>query len=176
MIAPMERALADGRLLRPARPADLDGIVAIYNASIPGRLATADTEPVTVASRRAWFEEHDDSRRPLWVLDDAGAIDAWLSFSDFYGRPAYGATAELSVYVAPARHRLGDGRLLLDAAMERAPALGLEVVLAFVFGHNEASLRLFASRGFEQWAWLPGVARLDGNPTDLAILGRRVTT
>ncbi len=174
MISTMERVLADGRLLRSARLDDLERIVGIYNASIPGRLATADTEPVTTASRRPWFDEHDENRRPLWVLDDAGAIDGWLSFSDFYGRSAYEATAELSVYLAPARHGLGDGGLLLDAALAHAPTLHLEVVLAFVFGHNEPSLRLFASRGFERWAWLPGVARLDANAIDLAILGRTI--
>ena len=35
-------------LIRHAGKADLPAIVDIYNASIPGRLATADTEPVTV--------------------------------------------------------------------------------------------------------------------------------
>ena len=42
-------------ILRAARDADLPAIVAIYNAAIPGRQATADTEPVTVKSREAWF-------------------------------------------------------------------------------------------------------------------------
>ena len=30
---------------------DLPEIVAIYNSTIPGRMVTADTEPVTVASK-----------------------------------------------------------------------------------------------------------------------------
>ena len=55
--------------IRDAHEADLPSIVEIYNASIPGRAATADTEPVTVQSRRQWFAEHDPSSRPLWVLE-----------------------------------------------------------------------------------------------------------
>ena len=39
--------------LRDATEADLPAIVEIYNATIPGRMVTADLEPVTVESRRA---------------------------------------------------------------------------------------------------------------------------
>ncbi len=89
--------------VRDATADDLARIVEIYNAAIPGRLATADTAAVTLASRRAWFREHDAERRPLWVsTGEGGSILGWLSFQSFYGRPAYHATAELSVYVAPA--------------------------------------------------------------------------
>lgn len=49
--------------IRHACYADLPAIVAIYNASIPGRQATADTEPVTVAAREAWFHDHNPARR-----------------------------------------------------------------------------------------------------------------
>jgi phosphinothricin acetyltransferase len=44
-------------MIRDALPADLAQVVAIYNASIPGRMATADLAPVSVAERRAWFED-----------------------------------------------------------------------------------------------------------------------
>ncbi|MDB6139126.1 MAG: Phosphinothricin acetyltransferase, partial [Verrucomicrobiaceae bacterium] len=42
-------------LIRDATAEDLPRIVAIYNAAIPGRLATADTVLVSVESRRPWF-------------------------------------------------------------------------------------------------------------------------
>src|SRR4051812_41726435 len=53
--------------IRYAEPDDLATIVAIYNASIPSRMATADTDPVTVAAREGWFRDFDPARRPLWV-------------------------------------------------------------------------------------------------------------
>lgn len=160
--------------IRHAREADLAAIVAIYNEAVPGRRATADTEPVSVASRLPWFAEHSPARRPLWVSERAGAIVGWLSFQSFYGRPAYAATAEVSVYVSAAAQRGGVGRLLLARAIERAPDLGLATLLAFVFGHNEPSLTLFELHGFERWGRLPRVARLDCVERDLVILGRRV--
>ena len=160
--------------IRDAREADLARIVEIYNEAIPGRLATADTEPVSVASRQLWFREHSPERRPLWVGEREGIILGWLSFQSFYGRPAYAATAEVSVYVSAALQRSGVGRQLLARAIERAPGLGLATLVAFVFGHNEPSLRLFEGVGFARWGNLPRVAQLDGVERDLVILGRRL--
>src|SRR5256885_7577269 len=122
--------------VRDATRADLPTIVAIYNAAIPGRMATADTEPVSPQSRQVWFEEHDPARRPLWVACVERSIVGWLSFQSFYGRPAYQATAEISVYVAPGQRRGGIGRAPLRRAVEAGPGPGLETPGGFVFGHN----------------------------------------
>ncbi|HEU4371278.1 MAG TPA: GNAT family N-acetyltransferase [Methylomirabilota bacterium] len=160
--------------IRDARESDLPRIVSIYNEAIPGRRATADTEPVSVVSRQPWFHEHTPDRRPLWVAERDGLVVGWLSFQSFYGRPAYAATAEVSVYVGGEAQRGGVARRLLARAIERAPGLGLATLVAFVFGHNEPSVRLFEAHGFTRWGHLPRVARLDGREADLLILGRRV--
>jgi len=160
---------------RDASAADLPAIVDIYNAAIPGRMATADTEPVSVAARLAWLHEHDPARRPLWLAVEGARVLGWLSFQPFYGRPAYHATAEVSVYVAPGAQRRGIGRALLTHALAEAPRLRLRTLLGFVFGHNTPSLALFECLGFERWALLPGVAELDGVERDLVIVGRRVS-
>ena len=165
--------MANGTI-RAARVEDLPAIVAIYNASIPGRLATADTEPVTVAEREPWFRTFDPASRPLWVLEDAGEVRAWLSLKSFYGRPAYHRTVESAVYVAPEHQRRGYAGRLLAHALEAAPGLGIATVLAFVFAHNEPSVALFMRHGFAGWGRLPRVAELDGLERDLLILGCRL--
>ena len=104
-------------LIRDAATDDLPRIVEIYNSAIPGRMAKADLEPVSIESRRRWFDEHSANTRPLWVLQDAAQVMGWLSFQSFYGRPAYLATAEVSVYVAPEEQRKGFGRRLLAQAL-----------------------------------------------------------
>jgi phosphinothricin acetyltransferase len=159
--------------VRHAQPSDLPAIVAIYNASIPDRMATADTAPVTVESRRTWFDEFDAAVRPLWVVDEGG-VQAWLSLRSFYGRPAYAATVETGVYAAPDARRRGHGRALLDHAIAEAPELRVRTMLAFVFAHNRPSVALFESAGFRGWGLLPAVATLDGVDRDLSILGLRV--
>ena len=160
--------------LRDATKADLPAIVDIYNATIPSHIVTADTEPVTVESRLPWFRAHDPQHRPLWVLDDEGRIAAWLSLSDYYGRPAYHATVELSVYVDEAYRRHGLGRRLVNEAIERAPALGIKTLLAFVFGHNLPSIALLEGCGFERWGFFPGITEMDGIEYDVIVLGRKV--
>ena len=159
---------------RDATIADLPAIVAIYNGTIASRIVTADTEPVSVESRRKWFEEHSPARRPLWVAEKDGQIAGWLSYSSFYGRPAYDATCELSVYIAPDYRRRGLGAQLLTRSIEHAPKIGVATLLGFIFGHNEPSLRLFEKFGFARWGHLPCVAVLDGIERDVIIVGRRI--
>jgi L-amino acid N-acyltransferase YncA len=163
---------------RLANANDLAAIVAIYNSTVASREVTADTEPVTVASREAWFAEHDPETRPLWVAQQEGdrpnAIAGWLSFSNFYGRPAYAGTAEISIYIHQDARRKGLGRYLLSEAIDFAPVVSVHTLLGFIFGHNRPSLKLFASFGFEQWGKLPRVATLDGVERDVVIVGKRI--
>lgn len=162
--------------IRDAEESDLPAIVTIYNSTIAGRMATADTTPVSVESRLPWFREHNSATRPLWVMEVDGVIAGWFSFQSFYGRPAYHATAEVSVYVSAARRRSGIGRQLLAEGVRRAPDFGLQTLIGYIFSHNAPSLNLFESFGFARWGLLPRVAELDGIERDLVIVGRRLDT
>ena len=165
---------------RLARRDDLPVIVDIYNSTIASREVTADTEPVSVASREAWFNEHTPERRPLWVIHDANdvsdhpAVVGWMSYSNFYGRPAYSGTAELSIYIDEDWRGRGLGKYCLEQAIAFAPQIKVHTLLGFIFGHNVPSLALFRKFGFDTWANFPRVANLDGVERDLIILGKRV--
>lgn len=107
---------------RPATRSDLEQIVEIYNSTIPSRMVTADAEPVSVESRVPWFEEHRPDIRPLWVVEGERRILAWLSFSSFYGRPAYAKTAEVAQGCVAGRDRTGSRHC--RAARMRRPTSG----------------------------------------------------
>lgn len=160
---------------RDATRNDLPEIVAIYNSTIPSRLVTADTEPVSVESRVKWFEEHSPTKRPLWMIEDEhhGTI-GWVSFQSFYGRPAYKATVEISIYLRASVRGRGIGKEVLKYAMEKSASLGINTLLGFIFAHNIPSLKLFRRMGFEQWALLPNIAVLDGVERSLIIVGKRL--
>jgi L-amino acid N-acyltransferase YncA len=153
---------------------DLPYIVEVYNTTIASGLVTADLNPVTVSDRESWFRVHDHASRPIWIVLAEGERVGWMSFSSFYGRPAYNGTAEFSIYIHPAHRKKGVGRQAIRMAIELAPASGLHTLLAFIFGHNAASLKLFGEAGFERWGLLPAVADMRGAMRDLAILGRKV--
>jgi len=157
-----------------ATPEDLGRIVEIYNTTIANRMVTADLEPVTIESRKQWFNEHSEDHRPLWVMKIGHEIVAWLSFSAFHSRAAYDATAEISIYISPAHRSKGIGTIFLQKAIEQCPQLQIRNIVGLVFGHNKPSLSLLEKFGFEQWGLLPGVATMDGIDRDLVIMGRKV--
>lgn len=163
------------KLIRDADIKDLAAIVEIYNTTIASRTATAETEPITLASRLDWLQNRDFATRPVWVVQIAEQVVGWLSFNNFYGRPAYARTAELSIYVAQSYRRQGIGNLLLQEAIAAAPQLNIQILLGFIFAHNQASLKLFYKHGFERWGFFPQVAELDAQLKDLAILGKKLS-
>ena len=161
--------------IRDAVAGDLSAIVGIYNSTIPSRVVSADTEPVSVEQRSQWFREHEPSRRPIWVMESREEVIGWLSLSDFYdGRPAYHATAEIGVYVREDHRGKGVGRRLVEEAVRRGPELDLKTLTAGAFAHNEASVRLFEGMGFRKWAHFSRVAELDGIERDLVVMGLRL--
>lgn len=114
---------------------------------------------------------------PFWVIETDNKVAAWLSFSNFYGRPAYSKTAELPlcVYVCEGFRKKGLGAYLLTKAVAEAPRFSVDTLLGFIFGHNQPSLSLFSRFGFARWGELPRVAVLDGVERDLVIVGRHLT-
>ncbi|MFJ7726496.1 GNAT family N-acetyltransferase [Neobacillus sp. NPDC097160] len=160
--------------IRDAEIRDIPIIIDIYNSTVPGRLVTADLEPVSVESRMHWFNDHSPAFRPLWVVEMDDRICAWVSFQSFYGRPAYNGTAEISIYIHHDFRGKKLGKYLIQKAIDACPKLEIKTLLGFIFGHNEPSIKLFNSFGFEKWAHLPNVAELDGVERDLLILGKRI--
>lgn len=162
-------------LYRNATETDLPYIVEIYNSTIASGKVTADTEPVTVDSKREWFAKHNPDTRPLWVVkSDDDIIVGWVSFGDFYGRPAYNATAEISIYLHKSQRHKGYGKQILEDCIKACGKLKISTLLAYIFEHNDASISLFQSAGFSEWAHLYNIAEIKGMKYSLKILGKKV--
>lgn len=157
-----------------ATKTDLPNIVSTYNSTIPSRLATADLEPVTVESKQQWFESHSNTKRPLWVVMVNKNYVGWMSFSSFYGRPAYDGTVEVSIYLEESARGKGLGKVCLQKACEVCLELNIHTLLGFIFDHNQPSLHLFYTMGFEKWAHLPKVAHMIDAERGLIIMGKRI--
>jgi phosphinothricin acetyltransferase len=161
-------------IYRNAVQEDLAKITDIYNSTVASRLVTADTAPVSVASKQKWFDEHH-AQRPLWMVEnEEQEVVGWVSFQSFYGRPAYNATVEISIYLDPAFRGKGHGKQVLQYSIDAAREIGIKTLLGFIFAHNEPSLQLFRHFGFEEWAMLPNIAVLDNIERSLIILGKRI--
>ena len=78
------------------------------------------------------------------------------------------------MYVRHDMRGVGVGKILLQYMLEQAPSLGIRNILAVIFGHNHASIRLFHTLGFQEWGRLPRVCDLETQEADIVILGKRV--
>jgi phosphinothricin acetyltransferase len=161
--------------IRIATEADLPAVVDIYNQSIPGGWSTADTKPITVADRVEWFRKFDPNKRPIWVAEVHGEVVATTYLSSFYaGRPAYDATAEISVYIATAHHGRGLGKRLKQFVIDQCPRLGVTTLLSMYFDHNDATRRINEGFGFEVVGHLREIAVVQGQKRGLVIAALRI--
>lgn len=161
--------------LRPAIEADLPAIVAIYNESVPGGRATADTRPISVDERIDWFHAFTPHQRPLWVAEEGGRVVGCVYLTSFYGgRPAYHKTAEISFYLSTACQRKGIGSLMVERMIQACPGLGVTTLIAMHFDHNEATLGIMRKFGFRQVGHLPEIAEVFGEKRGLLLSILRV--
>jgi L-amino acid N-acyltransferase YncA len=148
--------------IRLAIPADLPRLVEIYNQAIASGIATADTAPFTVETRRGWFDAHLPNAYPIYVYEADNQVVGYLSISPYRDRPALARTAEVSYYVDYGWHGKGIGSALMQFALADCARINKKVLLAVILEWNAASIKLLEKFGFEKWGYLPGVAEFDG--------------
>ena len=153
---------------RTATPGDAAAIARIYNEGIEDRTATFETRPRTASDIAAWF----DGRRPIVVVDSAGAIVGFAATFEYRPRAAYAGVAEFSVYVARAQRGHGIGRVAMTALIEEAGRAGLSKLVSRVFEENQASRRLLADLGFREVGVYRRHGRVDGRWRDVVIVER----
>jgi L-amino acid N-acyltransferase YncA len=155
--------------IRPATPADLPAVAAIYNEGIRGRAATFETRERTPDDVRAWL---GDPRHPVLVAESGGAVLGWVAASAYRPRECYAGIAEFSVYVAGSARGRRVGDALMQAFLPACEAAGVWKVLSRIFPENEAFRRLCARHGFREVGTYRRHAKLDGTWRDVVIVER----
>ena len=145
-------------VVRIAEPRDLPAIVAIYNYAVRETTATFDTEPVTVAARGEWFAQFG-SEHPLLVAESAGTVSGFAYYLPFRSRPAYRASKESTIYVAPELHRQGVASALYAELLALARTNGVHTMIAVLGDDNPASEALHRKFGFRLAGRLREVGR-----------------
>jgi phosphinothricin acetyltransferase len=155
--------------IRDASSADAEAICVIYNQGIQDRLATLETEPRTPAERAAWLAARGP-RHPVIVAESGGRVVGWGSLNSFNPRLVYDHVADFSVYVERAWRGKGVGRVLLEALVVKARALGYHKLVLAAFPFNEAGKRLYEKAGFRQVGVYKEQGRVDGRWVDIVIM------
>lgn len=160
-------------IVRPATPADLPGLLAIYNEVIATSTAVYAIDPVDLAERRAWLDGRTSAGHPVLVAADGGDVLGFASFGDWRGAwPGYRHTVEHSVHVRADRRGTGLGRALVEALFPLAAGLGKHVMLGGIDADNAGSIRFHERLGFTPVAHFREVGRKFGRWLDLVFVQR----
>lgn len=144
--------------IRDATPADLPAITAIYEHAVRHGTATYELEPPSLAEITARYEALRGEGYPYIVAEEAGRLLGYAYAGAFRARPAYRFIVEDSIYLDPAAQGRGVGRLLLDALVAQAAALGFRQIVAVIGdGHAQsASVKVHERAGFRHSGKLVG--------------------
>jgi L-amino acid N-acyltransferase YncA len=152
--------------IRPATPADLPAINAIYNHYVLHSTCTYQTEPSTEAERLEWFQHHGE-KHPVIVAEEDGQVIGWGSLSRFHPRAAYGHSVEDSVYLHHEWLGRGLGSVILEELLRLAKALGHHTVLGGIDADQKGSVALHAKFGFVKVSHLKEVGFKQGRWLDV---------
>jgi phosphinothricin acetyltransferase len=184
-------------------PADASAVLAIYQAGLDGGQASFETAAPTWAEFDAGrlpghrFVAVDPvavdpvavdpvavdpvavdpvPAGPEAVAPRSGPVLGWVAVSPVSARQVYAGVVEHSVYVDPAAHGRGVGRLLLQALIAATEAAGIWTIQSGVFPENAASLALHATCGFRVVGTRERVGRHHGRWRDVVLVERRSPT
>ncbi len=167
------RELSQGSSPRPATPADLGAIHAIYAHHVLDGLASFEEVAPTLEEMHRRFDEILGRGLPFLALELAGALAGYGYCAPYRARSAYRYALEDSIYVRPDMVGRGVGRALLRELIERCAALGYRQLVAVIGDSaNTASIALHASQGFLRVGTLRSVGFKFGRWVDSVIMQR----
>ena len=159
--------------IRAAEPADLAGILAIYNEVTAHSTAIYAVAPSTLEERRGWFEARRAAGFPVLVCAQGGEVAGYSSFGEWRGAWAgYRHTVEHSVHVRADRRGAGLGQGLVEALFPLAQGMGMHVMVGAIDAANAGSIRFHQRLGFSEAGHFREVGRKFGRWLDLVFLQR----
>ncbi len=159
--------------VRPAAPADMAQIQAIYAHHVRASLATFEIEPPTIAEMTRRHAEIVGRGLPYLVAELDGRLLGYGYAAPYRARPAYRYTVENSIYVAEDSRGHGVGRAVLAAVIGHCEALGYRQMVAVIGDSaNAASIGLHKSLGFQSAGLLPAVGFKFGRWVDSVLMQR----
>ncbi|KAH8552574.1 putative phosphinothricin acetyltransferase protein [Umbelopsis sp. PMI_123] len=147
--------------IRDATEDDLPTIVEIYNEQIMNSSSLFMYSPVDLQNRLEWFMTTKSKGFPVLVAVKKGSnqddqedqtskeeVAAYCSLGTFRDKPAYNASAEVSLYVHINHRRQGLGKILMNKIIEKADEINIHAIIASITVENSVSLNLYSNLGF----------------------------
>ena len=136
-------------LVRHADPErDAAACVAIYAPYVADTSISFEEAPPTTQQFAAHIAE-TSARYPWLVVEEDGVVVGYAYAAQHRARAAYRWAVDVGIYVDPARHGGGAGRMLYEALLELLRRQGLRSAVAGITLPNDASIGLHRALGFE---------------------------
>ena len=159
--------------LRGCEESDMAAVLDIYAPYVREGLASFELEVPSLEDMKGRRRAIVERGFPYIVAELGGQIVGYAYASPYRPRPAYRFTVENSVYVRSGSHRLGLGRLLLEALLLECERVGARQVIAVIGdSENHASIGLHAGLGFRQVGTLASVGFKFGRWVDSVLMQR----
>lgn len=157
-------------LIREGTAADARACAAIYAPYVRDTAISFESEPPDAAE----LERRIAAARAWLVADADGAAIGYAYAVPFAPRPAYRWSCEVSVYIGRTHRRLGAGRALYTALLDRLARHGYLTAVAKITLPNEASIGLHEALGFQPVGVHRGIGYKAGRWHDVAVLQRQL--
>ena len=150
-------------IVRRLQPADLTDVRNIFAWYAQNSVATFEESPRTEAAWTGLRDELDGLGLPFLVTEADGEVAGYAYASPWRRKPAYRATVEDSIFLAPGKPGLGLGKQLLSDLIAACAGAGSRQMIAVIADyHAEASVRLHTSCGFTEAGRLADVGYKHG--------------
>ena len=147
--------------IRPALPADILAITAIYAHAVTHGTASWELTPPDEAEMQRRLDAVLSGGYPYLIAERDSALLGYAYAGPYRPRPAYRSTVENSIYIAPGAQGSGVGAALLAALIDACTTRGFRQMVAVIgdgTGASVGSRRLHERAGFR----LIGVAEKVG--------------
>ena len=178
---PVPRPVADALVfsspcrlqIRPATPADLPAITAIYEHAVRTGTATFELEPPDLAEMTRRYEALIAGGFPYLVATLDGGVVGYAYAGPYRPRPAYRFTVENSVYLDPKAQGKRIGTQLLQALIAESEKRGYRLMVAVIGDSaNLASIGVHTRTGFQMVGTLQNVGLKFGRWLDTVLMQR----
>jgi phosphinothricin acetyltransferase len=163
--------------IRPASPADLPEIQAIYAHHVLHGTGTFEEVPPSIEEMAKRYKDVTERGWSWLVAIDATGIVGYAYYTQIRDRSAYRCTAEDSVYVREDVRGQGVGKALAARLLEEAAEAGFRQMIA-VIGDSEniGSVGVHSSLGFHHVGTLKAVGVKFGRWLDTVYMQRPLGT
>jgi phosphinothricin acetyltransferase len=162
-------------VIRAATAADIPAITAIYDHAVRHGTASFELDPPDAAELARRQQTLVETGFPylVAVAEADGAVAGYAYAGPYRARPAYRFSVEDSVYVAPALHRRGVGRALLDRLIAEAEQRGFRQMVAVIGDSAQVpSIELHRAAGFRLIGAVESVGHKLGRWLDTVLMQR----